>query len=62
MIESPGEEGVGRGLICVAVGCGEAVASAVEDWPAELQAVEMNSPMMRIPEVVFIAVLETIHF
>ncbi len=59
-MESPGEVGVGKGLICVAVGPGEVVATAgaVEDSPAEEQAVKMNSPMKRILSVVFMGITE----
>ncbi len=59
MTESPGEEGVGKGLLWVAVGCGEAVAETVEDSLAEEQAVKRNSPMKRILSGVFIGITES---
>jgi hypothetical protein len=56
VIESPDEEGVGRTLMSVAVGCEEivAVAGAIVDSLALEQALSMNSPMNRKNDVFFI--------
>ena len=59
MIESPGEAGVGSGLISIAVGWGDRVAGrcVVEVWPAEAQAVKINNPLNKIATVFFIGCL-----
>jgi len=45
-IESPGDEGVGRTLTCVAVGCGGTViVTGVTDSPVEEQAANINNPI-----------------
>jgi len=60
VIESPGDEGIGRTLISVTVACGEAVAvvEMADDSLVEEQAVKINSPINRILEVFFMEALE----
>jgi hypothetical protein len=59
VIVSPGEAGVGSGLIWAAVGWGENVAgrSVVEVWFDEEQAVKINSPLNKIAAVFLIGCL-----
>jgi len=52
---SPGEEGVGKTLLTVAVGCGKpgVLTGVVENPPAEVQADKTNIPANRIVVICF---------